>query len=52
MFICNECLKDFRNPESFMKSLGACEMCNKRAVCNDIPSSALKEKKEVPDGSH
>jgi hypothetical protein len=41
MFYCEPCRKKNDWPESWSKSQGACEMCNKLARCNDVPSSAL-----------
>lgn len=41
MFYCDECVKKKGYPESIMKSLGPCEICGKKAECNDRPSSSL-----------
>lgn len=45
MFYCDPCADKHGWPETFSKSGGNCEMCGKRAVCNDCPSSALPESK-------
>ena len=47
MFICDECLKkNYDNAESFIKSLGTCEICKSYAICNDIHHGHLIERKE------
>jgi len=48
MFYCDECAKKRGWPESFMKSKGPCEICDRVAVCNDIPSGALPMSKLEP----
>lgn len=41
MFFCKPC-EDYNNwPNSIFKSFGKCEMCNKQAECNDVPSKYL-----------
>lgn len=45
MFYCEECAKRADWPESFAKSFGNCEICGKRRVCNDRPSSSLPDPK-------
>lgn len=49
MFYCDKCAEERDYPESFSKSVGRCELCNEKSVCNDVPSSRLplpKEKEE------
>jgi len=41
VFYCDECRKAKDWPESIGKSVGKCEMCEKKAVCNDVPSRLL-----------
>lgn len=41
VFICDECLKNWTASPSPFKGGGRCEMCEKPAICNDIPSSRL-----------
>jgi hypothetical protein len=48
MFICDECLKkSFENDNSFSKSNGPCEVCGQKAVCNSIPSSELRPRRDL-----
>lgn len=42
MFYCNECGKERDWPtNAFGASMGACEICGKKARCNDIQSKQL-----------
>jgi hypothetical protein len=41
MFYCEPCRKARAWPQSFSGSYGKCEICGRRAVCHDTPSSAL-----------
>lgn len=42
MFYCNKCGEKRGWPtDTLFKSGGACEICGKRAVCNDVPSKYL-----------
>jgi hypothetical protein len=41
MFYCEACQKEKNWPEGISRSLGKCEMCDKRAVCYDVPSRFL-----------
>ena len=41
MFFCDLCANKNKWPDSIMKSEGPCEMCGKRALCNDVPSKYL-----------
>ena len=53
MFICEKCrIEKFRNPESFIKSMGKCEICETYAECNDIQSSFLVKKSRRKDGKY
>lgn len=59
MFICTPCLNEsYKNPESYGKSFGTCEVCKDRMLCNDIKSSNLISKDyakfvvHVPSGAH
>jgi hypothetical protein len=46
MFICDECLKKlYENAESYIKSLGLCEICKKYASCNNIYHERLIKRK-------
>ena len=49
MFICTECLEaSYKNSTEFVPaSIGPCEVCGVKKLCNDIRSSALIPK-EVP----
>lgn len=48
MFICNRCLKlGYDNQESMVKSGGACEICNTKTICNNIPSEFLRKKEKL-----
>lgn len=44
MFYCHPCAKKNKWPETLSQSYGTCEMCQKKAVCNDRPSSLLPRK--------
>ncbi len=47
MFYCDKCADKKGWPkDTLMKSSGSCEICNKRAVCNDLPSKYLPPEKE------
>lgn len=53
MFYCNECGQKAGWPiGTIMQSRGACEICDKPALCNDVPSSHLPpaRKKETTMG--
>lgn len=41
MFYCDTCAKARNWPEAFTKSVGPCEVCGNRTLCNDRPSSTL-----------
>lgn len=41
MFYCDNCAEKYKYPESFSKSMGKCECCEVKGVCNDVPSSML-----------
>jgi len=42
MFYCNKCGKEKDWPtNTFLTSIGACEICGKKARCNDISSKQL-----------
>lgn len=48
MFYCNPCAEEKGWPKSFVISNGKCEVCEKYAMCNDVPSSQLpKPKKDI-----
>lgn len=56
MFYCDTCAAKHGWPETaFIRSLGACEICDRAAACNDVPSvylaSLRKSKKEVLSGT-
>lgn len=57
MFFCEPCRKKWRWPESMSRSRGRCEMCEKPAVCYDVPSRFLPDpigvltEQEVIDGA-
>jgi hypothetical protein len=46
MFYCEDCRKRNDYPETISHSIGNCEMCGKRAVCNDLHHSQLPEPKK------
>lgn len=46
MFYCDDCRKKHDWPEGIGKSVGRCEMCEKKAVCNDVPCKYLPEPKK------
>lgn len=46
MFICNICLKDYKNLQSILQSRGVCELCRSLGLCSDIPSGDLQKKEE------
>lgn len=56
MFYCDKCKEKKGWPESWAKSYGKCEICDEVALCNDVPSSHLreisKEKQQVKDEEH
>jgi len=41
MFYCDACRKSRKWPHSLSRSNGLCEICGKRATCNDVPSAEL-----------
>ncbi len=41
MFYCQECQEASKWPISISKSFGKCEICGKRAECNDMPSKYI-----------
>jgi hypothetical protein len=41
VFYCNKCKDKNKWPDSYVKSVGRCEMCGDAAVCNDVPSAYL-----------
>jgi hypothetical protein len=41
MFYCNPCAEECGWPQTMAKSSGRCEVCEKGAVCNDLPSRLL-----------
>lgn len=41
MFYCEACRVENEWPESFGKSRGPCEVCERVSVCNDRPASTL-----------
>lgn len=43
MFYCKECEKKEDWPSGFFKSYGRCEVCEKSALCSDIPSKTLAQ---------
>ena len=51
MFICEDCIKEHyeNEPDEFLtpRSHGRCEICNKGAICFDIPTKHLIPKKEA-----
>ena len=53
MFYCDECAKrnDWPAHKFMLRSYGPCEVCDKVAVCNDVPSRALKPMKAPPSSS-
>lgn len=46
MFICDDCLKKYKNDKSLFRSIGNCEICGEHHDCNDIRSSQLIPVKE------
>lgn len=48
MFYCTPCAKPRGWPETVSKSSGKCEICNKVAICNDLPSKLLPMPKLGP----
>jgi len=41
MYYCEGCRIEANWPDSFCKSEGTCEICNKHAICWDRPSRSL-----------
>lgn len=41
MFFCDKCANENKWPKSIGRSMGACEICGKVDVCNDIPCKYL-----------
>lgn len=39
MFYCDECAEEKGYRISFIRSVGPCEICKKKAICNDVPSA-------------
>lgn len=50
MFYCTECQVNNDWPEGWLKSYGPCEICDKPAYCNDVPSKYLPDDKEEING--
>lgn len=48
MFYCDGCAREREWPVSLSRSLGLCELCGRKRVCNDVHSSKLPKKKEEP----
>jgi len=48
MFYCDDCAEKNKYPESLFKSIGDCEICGERKVCNERPSSSLPKPKPKP----
>jgi len=49
MFYCEKCEEKYGWPDSLFKSYGKCEMCDKVAECNDVPSKYLPTPKIVKE---
>lgn len=47
MYYCDECRKENNWPEGFIKSHGPCEVCDKFALCSDIPAKDLSKIKQT-----
>ena len=47
MFFCEECRIERGWPDSISRSRGPCEVCQKHAVCHNVPSHALSSSKPV-----
>lgn len=47
MFYCTECQLRNKWPISIVKSLGTCEVCGKRDLCNDVMSSNLSDPSKI-----
>lgn len=45
MFYCDKCRVENEWPAEFSQSRGPCEVCGKSALCNDVPSSWLPDRK-------
>jgi len=45
MFYCDECRVAKGWPDGIVKSQGNCEICNRPAICNNVPSSHLTSSK-------
>lgn len=43
MFYCDECAEKNGWPNTLFKSIGPCELCGKRTLCNERKSSELAE---------
>ena len=41
MFYCNDCADKYEYPQTFFKSVGKCECCDEKKVCNEMQSSRL-----------
>jgi len=52
VFICDNCLTEhYENGPSIMNSEGRCEICGQHAICNDIPTHALRRRSRFePEG--
>ena len=48
MHYCNTCAAKNNYPTSFVKSMGKCEICGIRALCNSVASKHLP--KQVKEG--
>lgn len=47
MFICEPCLKQNYDNWAVFQSLGKCDICEKKQLCFDIPSSNLIPKNKT-----
>ena len=53
MFYCDGCAKEKEYPVSMARSLGSCEICGNKRVCNDVPTwkvHALKDDARRTEG--
>lgn len=48
MYFCEECRLENGWQESMSRSAGRCEMCEKGAICYDVPSKYLKRPEPKP----
>lgn len=48
MFYCEPCRIENDWPDAITKSFGTCEMCDRRDLCHDRPTSSLPQDRSTP----